>query len=586
MTTLWSQPVKRDEPAMPMRGYTLRDFQQEDVEAVEASWDQGHTGVLCVWATGLGKSVGAAEIAARKPEGKRAFIIVDSSNLAKDLYRTLIRHTGDLPGILTGELKSRWEDAGIVVATKQCLCAMNGDDPFYAGVDWMRVDRVVVDECEAALADGYAAMMVHMMDANPDLRTVGLTATPLPAGNRNIGDLFPHAASEPGPLYRDLQWAYLNGWLVKPKQAMVRTSMDFSTVTVSKNAMGEADYSEADLARLLMDQDEREWIELGNAIYQVAKGHTAIVVCPNSTDVADKLCGYIEGAGRHEGKRDVAYSIHRSLGHKESSDRMERFTDGEFPIAVSVKMFEKGFDYDCVDMVVMVRRTKSLRLYTQAAGRGTRPLTAIRPALADAKSAEERMQIIRESAKPHCVIVDCVGINDQAKDILGVIDILGRGVPADIRERVRQNQLEQAMNQPEPGSFEDEESADKPKQEREDGDDVGDAAREAVRQMNEERERRARLAAKVDVHYEETDGRKYTGHTAQTSQRPARGSSSIRQVALLVGHGFSWDDALRTSKKQAGKIISDKKEAGEKPDWKTWRSALKQMEGWPREGGA
>ena len=52
---------------------------------------------------------------------------------------------------------------------------------------------------------------------------------------------------------------------------------------------------------------------------------------------------------------------------------MKRFKAGEFPLAVSVRMFEKGFDYDRVNMVIMVRRTKSLRLYTQVAGRGTRP---------------------------------------------------------------------------------------------------------------------------------------------------------------------------------------------------------------------
>lgn len=212
-----------------------------------------------------------------------------------------------------------------------------------------------------------------------------------------------------------------------------------------------------------------------------------------------------------------------SATHRQASnsawDLMRRFKSGEFPIAVSVRMFEKGFDYDRVNMVIMVRRTKSLRLYTQIAGRGTRPLTAIRPALGAESDPKARMRIIAESAKPSCVIVDCVGINDEAKNILGVIDILGRGVSQDIKERVREMMITRAKREPAPGGRPDEET----------GIDVGDEARQAVKDLRQEREdrereRRARLSAKVDTHFELDDARRTQPKKTKLAKAIERGA--------------------------------------------------------------
>lgn len=503
-----------DHPKKP-RGLTLRDYQAQDCDEVCRQWELGNNRVLCVHATGLGKSIVASELSGRKPEGMRSLVVVDSTDLAADLFRTCQKHLGRKPGILTGDFKENF-DADILIATKQCLCA--GER--YKTLDVKQFDRCIVDECEAALANEYVAMMQHLLDGNPRLKVAGLTATPLPSGNRSINDLFSHAASEPGPLYRDLQWAYLNGWLVKPMQGMLRCSMDFSSLKVRKTEGGEKDYSDKDIAKLMLEQDEREWLELAGGIFKVSQGHTAIVVCPNSTEVADKLAGYIEGAARGHGKRGVAYSIHRKLGRRKSWDMMRRFKAGEFPIAVSVRMFEKGFDYDRVNMVIMVRRTKSLRLYTQIAGRGTRPLTAIRPQLGAEPAPKERMRIIAESDKPHCVIVDCVGVKDEAKDILGVIDILGRGVREDIKERVRKLMLERANKPPK-------EPTGKPQEATEDevAIDVGDEARRAVKDLKDEyeRERRARVSAEVETYFA-LDNRRSSGPAATRLAKGPRGA--------------------------------------------------------------
>lgn len=558
-------------------GFTLRDYQAEDADTICEHWESGGSPVVCVHATGMGKSVMVAELIKRKPDGSRAMVVVDSTDLAFDLHRTIKQHTGRKPGLITGDFKENL-DNDTLVATKQCLCA--GDR--FRELDPLSIDRLIVDECEAALANEYVLMLSHFIGGNQNLKLCGLTATPLPAGNRSIADLFPHAASGPGPLYRDLQWSYLNGWLVKPMQGVLRCSLDFSSLKIHERENGEQDYSDKDIAKLMLQQDERQWLELAGGIYKITKGHTAIVVCPNTTAIADRLAGYIEGHAREDGQRGVAYSIHRSLGRRRSWDLMRRFKAGEFPVAVSVKMFEKGFDYDRVNMVVMVRRTKSLRLYTQIAGRGTRPLTEIRQQLSNEPDPKQRMQLIANSSKPSCVIVDCVGINDDAKNMLGVIDILGRGVRDDVKERVRRMMLDKVR-----AMMAEEEAADDAVDEEPEppGADVGDQARAAVKEMQEdyERQKRSRVSADVDVTYEVG---KVSKAKPVKNDAIDRGDSSDKQVARCIALGVAPETALGYGRKQAAAVIGSYQKRGIEPDWsrvQAWRrrksapSALSQV---------
>jgi hypothetical protein len=107
-------------------------------------------------------------------------------------------------------------------------------------------------------------------------------------------------------------------------------------------------------------------------------------------------------------KKTKTFRITHNLLEEDAPVKQERVwcvtTDSGFIIVrrggrVMVVGNSKGFDFDKVNMVIMVRRTKSLRLYTQAAGRGTRPLRDIRAALHAAPEAAARRKIIDESDK-------------------------------------------------------------------------------------------------------------------------------------------------------------------------------------------
>ncbi len=163
------------------------------------------------------------------------------------------------------------------------------------------------------------------------------------------------------------------------------------------------------------------------------------------------------------------------------------------------------------------------------------------------------------------MIVDCVGIDDDAKDILGVIDILGRGVRDDIKERVRRMMLDRARKQQTGLPLTDDEQP---------GADVGDDARRAIVEEGEdkERERRAALSAKVDVSYREDNARASRAQRTVAVDKPYRGNASAKQVKLAIALGCSPSVALACSKRQAGAIISKYTAKDIKPDWRNVNS--------------
>lgn len=564
MTTLFSQPLMpvlhRAEPEP--RGFVLRDYQVEDVDAVMAAWEAGKRGVVVRQATGLGKAVCIAELAARMSARGRVMVVVDVGSLAKDLYRTILKHTGLAPGSLTGDFKSHQHNAPIVVATIQTLYAGGDGDEWHRDFDPLAFSCIICDEGEASIADKYSGVIRYFLEGNPDLKACALSATPFRTDGKGMANLYDHAEDEPGPLNRDILWSVMEGWLVKPRQGFVHCALDFSTLKLRKNADGEKDFTDDDIAALMMDQDEQQWRQMAEGIHKAADGKQAIVMCPNSVEVAKVVAYHLCGAADDSG---AAHPVYGAQGEK-ADEVMDSFKRGEFQYLVSVKKLEKGFDYDAVRYMFLLRKTKSRRLYEQFLGRGTRPLMGIRAALNAEPDPEKRRAIIANSAKPWCCLFDLVGVHPDAKD-LGVIDILGTKVSAAVRERAKRNMLAA----PGPGSG------------AADAIDVGQEARKAQGELRREAEDKAerqkrrlvQVGATVEVEIGELGelGRAFAGPMMKPGKVPA----TEKMVNLCIALGIPPARAVKFDKFQAGGVIGSHRKRGIEPDYRRVRQ-------WERTG--
>jgi superfamily II DNA or RNA helicase len=197
--------------------------------------------------------------------------------------------------------------------------------------------------------------------------------------------------------------------------------------------------------------------------------------------------------------------------------------------SVTVTGNTEGFDCPATSLVVMARPTKSVSLYIQMLGRGTRPLGGVVDGPPDPDS---RRAAILASRKPYMTVLDFVG-NSRHKPC-SVVDALGGDYDIEVRELAEERI-------------------------REKGGDVKDALEDAKvdAALYADEAKRKAVKAKSVV---------YTSHNVDVFSGAAapvvsgntdvpRGGSTEGQIGLLVGLGVVYATAAGYSKRQAGAVI-------------------------------
>jgi superfamily II DNA or RNA helicase len=452
----------------------LRPYQIEDVQAVVKAFDS-HRCVLGRAATGLGKAVELAFLAKLFSEFGRVMVLVDTQKLVNQLADTIEWVADMQPGIEMGELRAN--NGGklvapdrIVISTPQTQYSGKEGSERYRQFDPAEFSAVLLDECETFLAEG-ANSVVNWYMQNPTLKVYGCTATPMRTDGKAMGDLFQCVAFD-----RDIIWGIDNGWLVPAKQAFVRVSLDFSTLSVrKKDGEEEADYSDEEIAERI--NNEQTAIELAKGIIHVAGVRRSIVVCPN-VNTAKTITHYLDAE-----RNGCARVVYGEMTPIEKEDVMNAHQRGEFQFLCSVMMLTKGYDDPQVSAIFNCRKTRSKRLYQQILGRGTRPLKGL---LEGVEEVDARRGLIAGSEKPDMLMVNMVGVDDSVRDIM-LVDILGEKKSEAIRERAKKKMLEKDPDEESEPSRELEEAEDEDRKERE--------AAEARQR------RRVQVKANVDVEY-------------------------------------------------------------------------------------
>ncbi len=386
----------------------LRPYQQQAVEAVFRAWEENHS-TLVVLPTGVGKTVVFSEVI-KRCQPARAMVLAHRSELIHQAQDKIKKVTGLDAQIEMGEYRvAMLTPAQVVVSTVQTHTAggdgagrMGKFDPFTFGV-------LVIDEAHHATADSYKRC-IEWYRRNTDLRILGVTATPDRADEEALGQVFGSVAFD----YEVLD-AIQDGWLVPVEQQMVHVEgLDFSACRTTAG-----DLNGADLAQVMEDEEVEQGI--ADPAYEIAAGRRALVFAA-SVKQAEKLA---EILNRH--KAGCAGWICGKTDKDVRRGVLSDFAAGRLQFVCNVGVLTEGFDDSGVELVFMARPTKSRALYAQMAGRGTRPAEDIAHTLNDVDDALARRQMIAESRKPHCLIVDFVGNSGRHK-LMTTADILGGNV--------------------------------------------------------------------------------------------------------------------------------------------------------------
>lgn len=334
---------------------TLRPYQSAAVDAVMAYWRRGGGHPLVEVPTGGGKSLILASLAQQiARSGARVLVVTHRKELIEQDARAVRSLWPAAPvGIYSASIGQRRIDT-ITIAGVQSV--------YRRAKQIGHIDVVIVDEAHLVPPDGetqYGRLLSGLADINPELRRCGLTATPyrLSQGLLTEGAdrLFDSIAYRVG--VREL---IAQGYLSPLVTAQASTTIDTSGVHTTAG-----DFNAGEL-ELVSDVDSINDTVADDVAREIASGRTSALLFGVSVAHATRLAVALRWRG---------ISCEVVTGETDKATRarvLDDFKARRLTAIASCDVLTTGFDAPVVDVLAIVRPTKSCGLYVQIAGRGMR----------------------------------------------------------------------------------------------------------------------------------------------------------------------------------------------------------------------
>lgn len=341
----------------PSQTIQLRPYQAEAVSAVYEHLRTRDDNPCVVIPTAGGKTPVMATICrdvVQQWDG-RILILAHVKELleqAVDKLHTMAPDLWNRIGVYSAGLKSRDTDHPIIVAGIQSV--------YRRACDLGRFDLILIDEAHMLPPDGEGMYRQFMREArvvNPNVRLVGLTATPYRMTTGTIcgpDNLLNHVCYDVG--VREL---IVQGYLCPLKSKAGKRKADFQGLHIRG---GEFIAGEVEA---LMDEDGL----VSSACYEIieyTQDRRSVLIFAAGVRHAQHVQRVLNGLG-HE----CGFVCGETLPF-DRAETLERFKSGELKYLVNVNVLTTGFDAPNIDAVVLLRPTNSPGLYYQMVGRGFR----------------------------------------------------------------------------------------------------------------------------------------------------------------------------------------------------------------------
>lgn len=340
----------------------LRPYQQAAHDAVVQHIRLSRDPCVVEAATGAGKSHIIAELAKTIHDisnGKSVLVLQPGEELVKQNHEKY-EATGNRASIFSaavGSISTRFPVVfGTPVSVKNKLSRF-GD----------KFGLIIIDECH-----GTTPTIIHIIDTirskNPNVRVVGLTATPYRLGTGYIYKIDEKDKTVPDFQTKDPYFTKL------VYRVTARYLLDLGYLTpVTIGQIGSGHYNTAELNGQSFKKD---------AVDRAYNGHgrlTSEIVADIVAQASDRkgvllFCATVQHA--KEAYASLPPEISAVVDGETDKDMRKsivaRFKSGKIKYLVSVGVFTTGFDAPHVDIVAMLRLTESPGLLQQIIGRGLR----------------------------------------------------------------------------------------------------------------------------------------------------------------------------------------------------------------------
>lgn len=357
--------------------FTLRPYQQEAVDAVVEHIRRRLSPCLLELATGAGKSLIVAELAAymaKAAPNKRVLCIAPSKELVEQ-NAAKFQAYGYQTSIYCASAGSKCLRHQVIFASPQT--ALKSIDK----IAHMGVSAIIVDE-----AHGITPTMLELIKRvqeyelngqriNEMLRVIGMTATPYRMGT---GYIYAADYTMDPPLHYDEEKAIdpYYSRLVYRVTAGELVSQGFLTKPVIGEDAGEhydTSLLDADMQRIgkfsaqstaLTFEKSSKTRTIIEKVVSMSVGRMGVMIFAATISHAEEIAGYLP--------QDQAAVVTGSTKKKDREAIIQAFKARKLRYLVNVSVLTTGFDAPHVDVVAILRATESAGLLQQIIGRGLR----------------------------------------------------------------------------------------------------------------------------------------------------------------------------------------------------------------------
>ena len=386
-----------------MKEIKLFDYQEDMKERIEKAFES-HQSVMVQMPTGTGKTILLAEVVKseklkwKNPDGEKSeklkwknpcvWIVVHRRELVEQIKETLAKQLD--PSLFTFNSSLNPLDSSLFTLHSSLIKVFS--------IQWLskhyheleeKPSLIIIDEAHHAVAKTYK----EVMDAYPEAKKLGLTATPCRLTKRGFTDLFDVLLQS-----WSVKKFIADGWLSLYDYMSIREdSEDWRLVNSLKKRGADGDFSLREMSEKLNVQPSIE--RLCDTVMRYAANKKGITY---AIDIAH--AEHIAEAYRQHGIKAVAISSKTSIEErKKIIERFKKTSVGDrygnscyasleqtndIQVLVNVDLFGEGFDCPDVEFIQLARPTLSLAKYLQQVGRGMRVF----------------------EGKKYCLILDNVGL--------------------------------------------------------------------------------------------------------------------------------------------------------------------------------
>ena len=361
----------------------LREYQQRTLNQLYAWFEAGNKGNPClVLPTGSGKSHIVAALCK------------DALQSWPETRILMLTHVRELIEQNAEKMRQHWPNAPLGIYSAGLKRKDLGEPITFGGIQSLRskaklighCDLVIIDECHLVGhkdEGGYRTLLSDIYQTNPNVRVIGLTATPYRLGHGYITD-------EPAIFNALITPTSIEELIFKGYLSNLRSKLTTTKLEVDGVHKRGGEYIESELQAAVDTTDKnskvvREIIKLGH------ERKSWLIFCAGVAHAH-----HIKDALTEQGI--IAECVTGDTPSNERARMLAGFKAGTIQALTNANVLTTGFDAPGIDLIAMLRPTMSPGLYVQMAGRGLR--------IAEGKT--------------DCLVLDFAGVVEQHGPITAV----------------------------------------------------------------------------------------------------------------------------------------------------------------------